>query len=132
MFSRLFTPRRRKNREDVAARAADVIAQVLTDIGIDRFLNGSLLLDRQFRPRFFSVLPACRPDILASVAVRELDEAHILRACVPDGALDAATAARHARFLGDGLMRELLARSPDLRALPLRRAGRARRALVLA
>jgi len=120
-LSRLFAPRRRKNQEEIAARATQVVAQVLTDIGIDRFLNGSLLLDRQFRPRFFAVLPRARHDSLASVAVRELAEAHALRAAVPDAGLDRATVAYHACCLSDGLMRALLERSPELRALPARR-----------
>lgn len=123
LLSRLFGPRRRKNQEEVAARAAEVIAQVLFDIGIDRFLNGSLLLDRQFKPRFFAVLPAAMHEYIAVVAVRDLAEAHLLRACVLDAALDAATVRRHAATLSDGLMRELLAGSPELRALPARRQG---------
>ena len=130
MLSRLFAPRRRKNQEEVAARATQVIAQVLTDIGIDRFLNGSLLLNRRFRPRFFSVLPAARHDFLATVAVRDLAEAHVLRAYVSDAALDAATVARHARCLSDGLMRALLDSSPELRALPARRVGQSAVALA--
>lgn len=121
LFSRLFAPRRRKNQEDVAGRAAEVIAQVLFDVGIDRFLNGSMLLDRQFRPRFFAVPPGAGRDVVARVAMRDLAEAQLLRACVRDAALDATTVARHARSLSDGLMREMLACSPELRALPARR-----------
>jgi len=120
-LSRLFAPRRRKNQEDVAGRATEVIAKVLSDIGIDRFLNGSLLLDRQFRPRFVSAPPGVRHDFVAAVAVRDLAEAHVLRAYVLDAALDAATVARHARLVSAGLMRHMLACSPELRALPARR-----------
>lgn len=122
LFSRLLKPRRRRNREDIAGRAAEVISHVLFDVGIDRFLNGSMLLDRQFRLRFFAVPPA-RPDTLATLALRELAEAQVLRAYLRDAMPDAAGAARHARLLADGLMRELLARSPELRALPARRAA---------
>lgn len=66
LLSRLFAPRRRKNQEDVAGRAAEVIAQVLFDVGIDRFVNGSMLLDRRFRPRFFVVPPGARRDVVAT------------------------------------------------------------------
>lgn len=122
-LSRLFAPRRRKNQEDVAGRATEVIAKVLSDIGIDRFLNGSLLLDRQFRPRFFAVLPTATRDFVATVAVRDLAEAQALRAYVLDAALDAATVARHAHLVSAGLMRQMLACSPELRALPARRVA---------
>lgn len=122
-LSRLFAPRRRKNQEDVAGRATEVIAKVLSDIGIDRFLNGSLLLDHQFRPRFFAVLPTATHEFVATVAVRDLAEAHALRAYVHDAALDAATAACHARLVSAGLMRQMLACSPELRALPARRVA---------
>jgi len=122
LLSRLFAPRRRKTQEDVAGRAAEVIAQVLSDVGIDRFLNGSMLLDRQFRPRFFAVPPGARRDVVATIAVRDLAEAQQLRTCVRDTVLDAAAAARHARTLSDALMREMLACSPELRALPVRRS----------
>ncbi|MDN4039656.1 hypothetical protein [Massilia sp. YIM B02443] len=125
LFSRLFAPRRRKNQEEVAGRAAEVIAQVLFDVGIDRFLNGSMLLDRQFRLRFFAVPPGTRNDVVATIAVRDLAEAQLLRACVRGAALDAAAAARHARSLSDALMREMLACSPELRALPARRVEQA-------
>lgn len=125
LFSRLFAPRRRKNQEDVAGRAAEVIAQVLFDVGIDRFLNGSMLLDRQFRPRFYAVPPGAQRDVVATIAMRDLAEAHLLRSAVCGAALDAVTAARHARGLSDALMREMLACSPELRALPARRVEQA-------
>jgi len=125
LLARLFAPRRRKNREDVAGRAAEVIAKVLRDVGIDRFLNGCLLLDRAFRVRFVSAplsSPLLAPHaLLAQVPVRELPEAMILRAYVEDAALDAVELARHTRFLTDGLVRELLARAPAFEALPARR-----------
>lgn len=127
LLVRLFPPRRRKNREDVAGRAAEVIAKVLRDVGIDRFLNGCLLLDRAFRVRFVSAPPASPPDVLALVPVRELPEAVILRAYIEDAALDAVELARHTGFLADGLVRELLARAPAFAALP---AGRGKAGLA--
>lgn len=123
LLARLFPPRRRKNREDVAGRSAEVIAKVLRDVGIDRFLNGCLLLDRAFRVRFVSAPPLAPHALLAQVPVRELPEAMILRAYVEDAALDAVELARHTRFLTDGLMRELLARAPAFEALPASRVA---------
>jgi hypothetical protein len=123
LIERLLALRRRKNREEVAGRAAEVIAHVLFDVGVDRFLNGSMLLDRQFRLRFYAVLPPAADDMLAAIALCELPEAQQLRACMADVAFDANVVASHTQSLADGLMRELLACSAELRALPERRIG---------
>jgi hypothetical protein len=122
-ISRLLALRRRKNQEEVAYRASEVIAHVLFDVGIDRFLNGSMLLDRQFRVRFYAVVPPSSEELLAAIAMCDLPEAQVLRTCMVDVAFDAAVVADHAPGLADGLMRELLACSSALRALPEQRAG---------
>lgn len=123
ILSRLFEPRRRKNQEEIASRAAQIVVQVLFDVGADRFLNGSIRLDRQFRLRFYAAPPLASPDILATLPVFELSEAHVFRAHVQGARLDAATVGRHTPFLVDGLMRELRARAPALCALPASRGG---------
>ena len=123
LIERLLALRRRKNREEVAGRAAEVIAHVLFDVGVDRFMNGNMLLDRQFRLRFYAVLPLASDEILAAIALRDLPEAHAMRACMADVAFDAAVVALHTQGLADGLMRELLACSAELRALPEERIG---------
>lgn len=125
MLSRLFAPRRRKNQEEIAGRAAEVVLHVLFDVGVDRFLNGTVVLDKQFRVRFYSILPPPSRELLTAVAVRELPEARALRDHALDAGLDAATVARYTPVLSDALMGALLARSPELRALPLRRLARA-------
>ncbi|MEW7849871.1 hypothetical protein AB2N08_14335 [Massilia aurea] len=118
LIERLLALRRRKNREEVAGRAAEVIAHVLFDVGVDRFMNGSMLLDRQFRLRFYAVLPLGADERLAAIALRDLPEAQAMRACMADVAFDAVVVAHHTQDLTDGLMRELLACSAELRALP--------------
>ena len=124
MLFRLFGPRRRKNQEDIAGRAAEVIVHVLFDVGLDRFLAGSILLDRQFRLRFFAVAPPASPAILASIAVRELDEARAFRAHVLESGIDAPLLATHARIMADGIMGALRRQSPALCALPATRRER--------
>lgn len=127
LLTRLFAPRRRKNQQEVAARAVEVVRQVLSDVGVDRFLNGTVLLDRRFRLRFFSAAPALSQGALAAIAMHDLPEALILRAYVGNAVLDAVALRRHTPLLADGLMRELLARSAALRALPPSEAQRDRR-----
>ena len=126
LFTRLFAPRRRKNQQEIAGRAAEVIDHVIFDVGVDRFVNGTLLLDKEFRLRFSGVAPAAGRDVLATVAVRELDEARAFRALVKEATADTATLNLHTDRLVQGLMRELRARSPALRALPPRRQHNAK------
>jgi hypothetical protein len=123
LIERLLALRRRKNQEEVAGRVAEVIAQVLFDVGADRFLNGSMLLDRQFRVRFYAVLPPVSDEMLAAIALCDLPEAQRMRSCMAEVAFDADVVSYHTPGLADGLMRELLARSAELRALPERRIG---------
>ncbi len=122
-ISRLLALRRRKNQEEVAGRAFEVIEHVLFDVGIDRFLNGSMLLDRQFRLRFYAVVPSASDELFAAIAMCDLPEAQVLRTRMVGVAFDADVVAHHLQGLADGLMRELLASSSELRALPERRVG---------
>lgn len=124
MLFRLFGPRRRKNQEDIADRAAEVIVHVLFDVGLDRFLAGTILLDREFRLRFYAVAPQHSPAILASVAVCELDEAQVFRARVLEAGIDAPQLATHTRIMAEGIMGALRRRSPALCALPAKRRER--------
>lgn len=124
MLFRLFGPRRRKNQEEIAGRAAEVIVHVLFDVGLDRFLAGTILLDREFRLRFYAVAPQPSPAILASVAVSELDEAHLFRAHVLQAGIDAPRLATHTRIMADSIMAALRSRSPALCALPATRRER--------
>lgn len=121
MLFRLFGPRRRKNQEEIAGRAAEVIVQVLFDVGLDRFMAGTMLLDRAFRLRFYAVPPPPSAAVLCSVAVHELAEARVFRARVHGAGMDGPTLAIHARIMAEGIMRELRARSPALCALPAAR-----------
>jgi hypothetical protein len=124
MLVRLFGPRRRKNQEEIAGRAVEVIVHVLFDVGLDRFLAGTILLDREFRLRFYAVAPQPSPAILASIAVCELDEAQVFRAQVFEAGIDAPLLATHARVMAEGIMGALRRQSPALRALPATRRER--------
>jgi hypothetical protein len=119
-IAQLLIPRRRKNHHEIAGRAAEVIAHVLADVGIDRFLNGTLLVDRQFRVRFVSCA-SIAGGVHAAVRADTLAQARVLRG--EEGRLLLATQAlRHqiARLVEE-LMAAMLAQSATLRALPARR-----------
>ena len=121
LFLQLFRPRRRKTQDDVAGRAAEVVVQVLYDVGVDRFLAGSMLLDRRFRVCFYAVPPIDSPIFLARVPVGELAQARAFAAAAERAGFDAALD-RHVPALVEDLMRALRERAPGLAALPLDRS----------
>jgi hypothetical protein len=118
LLAGLFASRRRNNQHQIAYRAARVIDRVIFDVGVDRFVNGTLLLDKDFRLRFFGARPRFVPGVIASVAVAHLAEARVLRQLVDDVVLDSTMLDLHTGCLVRGLMRELNAQSAALRALP--------------
>ncbi|TFW27944.1 hypothetical protein [Massilia horti] len=113
----LLASRRKKSRERLVRRAAEVIEHVLLDIGVDRFVNGTLLLDKKLRLHFFAMEPAHGPEIIASVPVCQLAEARMLRRLVDDVAQDTAPPNLHTGYLVQGLMREFKAQSPAVSRL---------------
>lgn len=116
----LFVPRRRKNRRELADRAAEVIRHVLFDVGVDRFLNGTLLVDRRYRVRFLSGnVPG--GGALAAVPVAALSRARALGANAAQLPLLAGLPQAVVTLLVEELMAALLAQSALLRALPQRR-----------
>jgi DNA-directed RNA polymerase subunit N (RpoN/RPB10) len=124
----LLIPRRRKNQHDLAGRAAEVVAHVLSDIGIDRFLNGTMLVDHRLRVRFVSCGVAIG-SVHAAVRADSLAQARALRGGDGDGgpALAAQALQQQIARLVEELMAALLNQSATLRALPERRyriAGR--------
>jgi hypothetical protein len=124
MFFRLLGPRRRKNQEEITGRAAEVIIHVLHDVGLDRYLKGTILLDRQFRLHFYAMPPQPSRTVLASFPVQELHEARSFSAHVQKLGIDGPTLERFTRTMADGFMRELRAQSAALRALPAARRTR--------
>ena len=56
------------------------------DVGIENFLNGTVMLDEHFRPRFFIASAAQRRPGVATVVLSQLDEARALQslACTFD------------------------------------------------
>lgn len=120
---RLFKPRRRMNQEEIAGRAAEIFVQVLFDVGVDRFVGGTVLLDRKFRLSFYTVPPRTGGHILSSIPVADLPGARTFHVHMRELGLEAPAVLLHIRMLVEDLMQELRARSPALRALPMARRG---------
>jgi hypothetical protein len=129
LLKRLLAPRRPRNQQPMAGRAAQVIEKVICDVGIDTLVHGTLLLDSQFRPRFVGLMALPRTGVVvASVAVGQVPEVTLFRAQVGAALRDRAAPgpllpARLALELPvgslvTGRMREFKAQSPAFRALP--------------
>jgi hypothetical protein len=123
----LLIPRRRKNRHELAGRAAEVIAQVLSDIGIDRFLKGTMLIDQRLRVRFVSCPEAATGAVHATVRADTLLHARLLRANDGSLLLSAQLLQQQVVRVADELMTAFVAQSAALRALPERRYRQAER-----
>ena len=119
-IAQLLIPRRRKNQHEIAGRAAEVVAHVLADVGIDRFLNGTLLVDRQFRVRFLGCAGVV-DDVHAAVRADTLAQARVLRGNEGKLLLAAQTLQHQIMRVVEELMAVMLAQSAALRALPPRR-----------
>ncbi|QNA99690.1 hypothetical protein [Massilia sp. Se16.2.3] len=114
-IAQLLFPRRRRNRRELAARAMEVVARVLFDVGVDRFRKGSLLVDAEFRVRFVSGdVPG---PVLAAVQVASLAQA---RARLPleldRSPLGAALLKRRVALVVQEWLGCVLAQSAELRA----------------
>jgi len=117
LFSVLLWRSRRLGRDQVAARAARVIDKAMFDVGIDNFLNGTVMLDEHFRPRFFSATALQKRRGVATVLLSELDAAPALQALACSFDVDATDRKQCSAALLDGVIREFRSQSPAFRAL---------------
>lgn len=63
----------------VGGLAASAVDFVIKDQGVSALLAGSLLLDKEYRPMFCSGKPKVEGNIIAAVAIGELEEAGIFK-----------------------------------------------------
>jgi hypothetical protein len=117
LFTGLMRRTRRLGREQVAQRAARVIDKAMFDVGIDNFLNGTVMLDEHFRPRFFSATALRRHPGVATVVLSQLDEALALHALACTFDVEARDRKERSAALLDGVIREFRSQSPAFRAL---------------
>ena len=108
---------RRTSRQALAGRAAEVITKVLFDMGIDRFLDGTLLVDHALRLRFVSCASNVK-GVHAAVRADTLNGAHVLRRVQTDAGWTAPPGRHEVERIVDELMARLLSQSTELRALP--------------
>jgi hypothetical protein len=117
LFTGLLWRSRRLGREQVAQRAARVLDKAMFDVGIDNLLNGTVMLDEHFRPRFFSsTAPRQRPGV-ATVILSQLDEAQALQTLGCTFDLEARDRKERSAALLNGVIREFHSQSPAFRAL---------------
>jgi hypothetical protein len=118
LLTSLFARKLEKNQNQIAGRTAAVIDHVIYDVGIDRLVNGSLSLDKKFRLRFTGERPSIGREIIAAVAISELEEAAVFRGLGATGLPDASTLGVHTGCLVYAVMREFKSQSSAFRSLP--------------
>lgn len=79
-LSSLFRSAPKTTKMKVAGLAASAIDFVVNDGGVGMLVAGSLVLDKELRPSFRSGRPKAEGDLLAVVAIGELEEADMFRA----------------------------------------------------
>jgi len=112
----LFATRAMRSRRQVGERAAQVIERVIFDMGVDRLVQGTFVLDRRCRP-YFSSAQAVRGRADVVVALAQLEECAALRAAARADP-DPQALRTHTEAVVAGLLREFEARSARFRALP--------------
>jgi hypothetical protein len=117
VFGGLWWRSRRLGREQVAQRAARVIDKAMFDIGIDNFVNGTVMLDEHFRPRFFSSTAARQRPGVATVVLAQLEEARALQTLACRFDLEARDRKDRSAAVLNGVIREFHSQSPAFRAL---------------
>jgi hypothetical protein len=117
LFSGLMWRTRRLGREQVTQRAARVIDKAMFDVGIDNFLNGTVTLDKHFRPRFFSATALRHRPGVATVVLSQLEEALALQALACTFDIEARDRKERSAALLDSVIREFRSQSPAFRAL---------------
>jgi len=111
LWTRLFLARRMRSQHLVAQRTAHVIDRVMFDIGAQRMLQGTMLLDRRLRPRFCGGRPTTVRKPLAAVPL-----AGLAGAAGPDAAEGVQSACTD--LLLESVLREFRRQSPRFQSLP--------------
>ena len=113
-----FGAHRNTTKMKVAGLTASAVDYVINDEGEAMLVGGSIVLDRELRPTFHRGKPERSGKILAIVAIRDLEEAEILKFTAR---LDMHDPSMCQPFLGqliDAVLREFEAQCPDFAALP--------------
>lgn len=117
LFSAFRWRPRRLGRDQVAERAARVLDKAMFDVGIDNFLNGTVMLDEHFRPRFFSATALHTCPGVAIVVLAQLEEAPALQALACTFDVEARDRKERSAALLNGVIREFSSQSSAFRAL---------------
>jgi len=121
IMTRMFARRAMHSQREVRERVAQVVDRVIFDLGVDRFVQGTIRLDRRCRPRFSSAALDPGRDGVA-VALAQLVECVALRAVARAGA-EPQVMRLYTAAVVDSLLREFRAGSARFRALPAAAPG---------
>ena len=89
-LSSLFGSAPKTTKMKVAGLAASIVDGVINDAGVGMLVAGSLVLNKELWPSFRSGKPKIGGDILAVVAIGELEEADIFKTLEEVGIRDSS------------------------------------------
>ena len=117
-FSSLFGGRSNTSKMKVTGLTASAVDRAINDAGLGILVDGSIVLDKKLHPTFRSGKPERRGNILAVAAIRDLEEAEILKFISRIELQDPSMYEPYLGQLIDAVMLTFEARCPDFAALP--------------
>ena len=117
LFS-LFGGRPNTTKMKVAGLTASAVDCAINDVGLGILVDGSIVLDKKLHPTFRSGKPERRGNILFVAAIRDLEEAEILKFISRIELQDPSMYQPYLGQLIDAVMSKFEAHCPDFAALP--------------
>jgi hypothetical protein len=117
LFS-LFGAHPNTTKMKVAGLTASAVDYAINNEGLGNLVDGSIVLDKKLHPTFRGGKPERRGSILAVAAIRDLEEAEILKFISRIELQDPSMYQPYLGQLIDALMRKFESECPDFAALP--------------
>ena len=118
LLSSLFGGHPKTTKMRVAGLAASAIDHVINDAGLGTLVAGNLVLDKNLQPSFRSGKPKSGGDILAVVAIADLEEAEIFKTLAKTGMRDTSMFQPFVDQLIFAVLHQFDVQCPSFAALP--------------
>ena len=118
LLSSLFGGRPNTTKMKIASFTASAVDYAINDVGLGILVDGSIVLDKQLRPTFRCGKPERGGKNLAVAAIRDLEEAEILKFIARIETQDPSMYQPYIGQLIDALMRKFEAQCPEFATLP--------------
>jgi hypothetical protein len=118
LLSSLFGAHPNTTKLKVTGLTASAVDCAINDAGLGILVDGSIVLDKKLHPTFRSGKPERRGNILFVAAIRDLEEAEILKFISRIELQDPSMYQPYLGQLIDAVIRKFEAQCPDFAALP--------------